>query len=57
MQLVMAALVYPVQGESEKAQDLELLKLANCWLQRKAAGHQDSILLAGITSTVSRTHR
>ncbi len=48
MQLVMASLVHPLQGESQKTQDLELLKLANCWLQRKAAGHQDSLLLVGV---------
>lgn len=48
MQLVMAAVVLPLQGESEKFQDLELLKLANCWLQRKADGHQDSLLLVGV---------
>lgn len=49
MQLVMAALVHPVQSsESEKLQDLELLKLANCWLQRKSDGHQDSLLLLGV---------
>lgn len=46
MQLVMAALVYPVVGE--EFQDLELLKLANCWLQRKSDGHQDSLLLVGV---------
>lgn len=48
MQLVMAALVHPVQGESEKCQDVALLKLANCWLQRKSEGHKDSLLLVGI---------
>lgn len=48
MQLVMAALVHFVQGESEKSQEIELLKLANCWLQRKSEGHKDSLLLVGI---------
>jgi hypothetical protein len=48
MRLVMAALVHPVQGESAKLQDLELLKLANCWLQRKSDGRQDSLLLIGV---------
>lgn len=47
MQLVMAAVVFPVEGESEKLQDLELLKLTNCWQQRKADGHKDSLLLVG----------
>lgn len=48
MQLVMVVLVRPVHGESEKLQDLELLKLANCWLQRKAEGHKDGLLLLGV---------
>lgn len=48
MKPILVALVYHVSGEGKKGQELQLLKLANAWLQRKQAGESDHLLLIGV---------
>lgn len=48
MQLVLVAVIRNLEEAKKEKQDMELLKLANLWLQRKNDGLKDSILLIGL---------
>lgn len=48
MKPILIALFHHVSGEGKRGQEMQLLKLANAWLQRKQAGELDHLLLIGV---------
>lgn len=47
MNLVLILLISNANGEAQASQELNILKIANVWLQRKQAGVLDALLLIG----------
>jgi hypothetical protein len=47
MNLVLILLITKANGEAQARQELNILKIANVWLQRKQSGFLDSLLLIG----------